>query len=798
MSNNIYDILNKLAGLTATTPEKTDQTLVESTTTSKFKDTLTTLEEQYNSFKSNEQAKDAIDYAQHGEYDQEGDMAKKNLYSIKNSADKLSDLLDDEDNLPEWVQTKITKALDYVDTAARYMDAEKHDEDDVSIKESYGTHEGEFDTTVEDDAGAEIPVTVEYSIWGKDRAATFDEPAEYQEIEILKVCNSRTGELVEISDLTHDRIVKEIQNSQTSDDIYESTVTEETYKFRGFASNSPYDEKSNAQEFEVKAKSLNHAHDKAIKKMHTKFPDHTHHGVKLISEGDDVMRYTGPTQSELNPMTATELLRDVKGWVNDGMSYSEIRDIVMAMVDDRAVSLTDAKSVLQKVNNNKLDEISAKTLKSYADKKGDRMFKDKIPASGKDLMNYRKAIDKMHEKEDAEKMNETTDVTDYNPKSQGGTRKELLAKLAKSKDSKHAEAARRAGASQGELKRAMSGEEELDEKAVSKKQQKFMGMVHAAQKGENPASKEVAKAAKSMTKKAATDFAKTKHKGLPAHVTESRIMEAHSTFDHILQRFPAEVKQFEKSGNMDEDLFHALYDYYFNAGEMPYKVSKNREGNSMEWVSEKFGKDIGTVIDYSNDIKPIHDELDEIAQLAGITTHEDALELVAPDSVSPVGSTEELMDDEMDEGNAFSGALDDARDSGKKEFEVDGKVYPVKEDVNINVTASGEEDVLNLIRKLSGMMPVADQFVGEEDPCECDDTDITMEVDEERDIEYLNTPREKTAPVSAAIPSGTDLNRSKQQDPKTANKAANPLTREKKVEETLWTKYSDMLKDLIK
>jgi hypothetical protein len=58
-------------------------------------------------------------------------------------------------------------------------------------------------------------------------------------------------------------------------------------------------------------------------------------------------------------------------------------------------------------------------------------------------------------------------------------------------------------------------EEELDEKAVSKKQQKFMGMVHAAQKGERPASGAVAKVAKSMGKKDAEDFASTKHKGLP-------------------------------------------------------------------------------------------------------------------------------------------------------------------------------------------------------------------------------------------------------------------------------------------
>jgi len=58
-------------------------------------------------------------------------------------------------------------------------------------------------------------------------------------------------------------------------------------------------------------------------------------------------------------------------------------------------------------------------------------------------------------------------------------------------------------------------EEQVNEKAVSKKQQRFMGMVHAAQKGEKPASKEVAKVAKGMGKKDAEDFAATKHKGLP-------------------------------------------------------------------------------------------------------------------------------------------------------------------------------------------------------------------------------------------------------------------------------------------
>lgn len=67
----------------------------------------------------------------------------------------------------------------------------------------------------------------------------------------------------------------------------------------------------------------------------------------------------------------------------------------------------------------------------------------------------------------------------------------------------------------------------LNEKAVSKSQQRFMGMVHAVQKGELDADEvgdSVAKAAKSMKKKDVKDFAETKHKGLPNHVDESKLV----------------------------------------------------------------------------------------------------------------------------------------------------------------------------------------------------------------------------------------------------------------------------------
>jgi hypothetical protein len=57
----------------------------------------------------------------------------------------------------------------------------------------------------------------------------------------------------------------------------------------------------------------------------------------------------------------------------------------------------------------------------------------------------------------------------------------------------------------------------LTERAVSKAQQRFMGMVYAVKKGKEPMSPEVASAAKEMTKKEAKKFAKTKHEGLPVH-----------------------------------------------------------------------------------------------------------------------------------------------------------------------------------------------------------------------------------------------------------------------------------------
>jgi hypothetical protein len=56
-----------------------------------------------------------------GEYDQEGSMAKTQLRGVISDAEHMIKMFGDDDNLPEWVQNKITKAADYLNSAHEYM-----------------------------------------------------------------------------------------------------------------------------------------------------------------------------------------------------------------------------------------------------------------------------------------------------------------------------------------------------------------------------------------------------------------------------------------------------------------------------------------------------------------------------------------------------------------------------------------------------------------------------------------------------------------------------------------------------
>jgi hypothetical protein len=66
-----------------------------------------------------------------GEYGREGDMAKEQMHTIVSAAKELHSILNDEQDLPEWVQSKITKAMDYIDTARDYMLAQQAEASEV-------------------------------------------------------------------------------------------------------------------------------------------------------------------------------------------------------------------------------------------------------------------------------------------------------------------------------------------------------------------------------------------------------------------------------------------------------------------------------------------------------------------------------------------------------------------------------------------------------------------------------------------------------------------------------------------
>ena len=88
----------------------------------------------YDVFKQHGFRKEAKDTQ---EYDYEGDMAKSDLRSIMHHAKELHDMIEDDTNLAEWCQSKITLAEDYLSTVANYMRSEMSEETMQEDKNDY-------------------------------------------------------------------------------------------------------------------------------------------------------------------------------------------------------------------------------------------------------------------------------------------------------------------------------------------------------------------------------------------------------------------------------------------------------------------------------------------------------------------------------------------------------------------------------------------------------------------------------------------------------------------------------------
>lgn len=89
----------------------------------------------------------------------EGGMAKSDLKSIIRNAQELHDMIMEETDLPEWIQSKITLAADYISSATDYMKSENSEmEEPAAVEEveevdPMGLDSSNFDATMENDAG---------------------------------------------------------------------------------------------------------------------------------------------------------------------------------------------------------------------------------------------------------------------------------------------------------------------------------------------------------------------------------------------------------------------------------------------------------------------------------------------------------------------------------------------------------------------------------------------------------------------------------------------------------------------
>ena len=235
-------------------------------------------------------------------------------------------------------------------------------------------------------------------------------------------------------------------------------------------------------------------------------------------------------------------------------------------------------------------------------------------------------------------------------------------------------------------------------------------------------------------------------------ISEGRLIdESGETLDHILNRFKHDVKRFEAGEDIyNTDLYHALFDYYSENGEMPYGTQKARDGDPVEFIHDRldmilgdraYGKDPANAEGYGIEDEGIEgnyppvdnipgkddllkgkgrgyyeeevtmeDELNELARLAGIQTEGNTFSgklahTAKGDSFEQDGKTftntssiadKELDEEETDEGNAFGQAVRNAKADGVQDgekVEVDGKEIPVKEGMEMSEPESSDFNI---------------------------------------------------------------------------------------------------------
>ena len=257
-------------------------------------------------------------------------------------------------------------------------------------------------------------------------------------------------------------------------------------------------------------------------------------------------------------------------------------------------------------------------------------------------------------------------------------------------------------------------------------------------------------------------------------VSESFMLEAGSTLEHIIKKFKHETKNFLAGNDLDSDLYDALYDYYSDNGEMPYGVAKARDGDPYQWIGDRFADEMqmhgyGRQSDMLN--APSGDrELTELARLAGLSESQVA----------------ECGDMDMEQNDSMNVSTNMNSDGTK----------------SVSISAQGDRaDALLQMLKMAGMRPHDnDNSMGMTEPevimvSSAPHNDMHDEemMDEEELDEYANTSKQEYQTIDSILRQGDDLNREKAQHPVAGFTGDNPMSEEVALDEELQSLLDSIL-----
>lgn len=374
--------------------------------------------------------------------------------------------------------------------------------------------------------------------------------------------------------------------------------------------------------------------------------------------------------------------------------------------------------------------------------------------------------------------------------------------------------------------------------------------------------------------------------------------EEGSELEVITRRFPHEVKNFKEGGELDDDLYNALFDYYSDNAEIPYGIAKARTGDPFQWVSDRFCQDLGCdanvqtgqieespyptfvgdgeAVDESllmelsvEDQMRITDELQEMGLDEGLDFFFEGGHLVvigrstarlainkvgghiqsvdgeevrigpapkerpvpARQDVNQLATVDDGIEEAVDDFDQRKGSkafarvdeLQSAIDGMEREraewlrrgydtSELDMDIANYKSEIEellsgiepsvglgesaaVTIQSDSDEELINVIRKLSGMEPMEQQASASTIAVVEPEVEVEEAVETPEDDTYCNEPNPSIhTSTEKMMTSGDDLNRIKRQYPQAANPAANPMAESR----ALIKSYEDLLKGLKK